>query len=144
MTVDRWCVMAGDLTDEEGARLEPLLPSVLPQRGGHWCDHQRVINWILWRVENGAKWQEVPDRYGPGKTCYDRFSRWEQDGTWAKIERQLQTDASTPTPPEIWTGTRRSIPASCGCTSTLRAPVKGGSLRPSRMQRKESAVPGAA
>jgi transposase len=85
--------MAGDLSDDEWARLEPLLPSVKPRRGGRWRDHRQVINGILWRVENGAKWDEVPERYGPGKTCYDRFARWEQDGTWARIEQQLQADA---------------------------------------------------
>lgn len=53
-----------------------------PQRGGRWRDHRQVINGILWRIDNGAKWDQVPERYGPAKTCYDRFARWEQDGTW--------------------------------------------------------------
>jgi transposase len=93
MTVDRCRVVAGDLTDQEWARLEPLLPSMAPQRGGRWRDHRQVINGILWRIDNGAKWDQIPDRYGPAKTCYDRFARWEQDGTWARIEHQLQADA---------------------------------------------------
>src|ERR687886_524880 len=81
MMVDRWHGVAGDLTDQEWTRLEPLLPSMAPQRG------------ILWRIDNGAKWDQIPDRYGPAKTCYDRFARWEQDGTWARIEHRLQADA---------------------------------------------------
>jgi transposase len=93
IALDRSGVVAGDLTDQEWARLEPLLPSRTPRRGGRWRDHRQVINGILWRTENGAKWDQIPDRYGPAKTCYDRFSRWEQDGTWARIERQLQADA---------------------------------------------------
>ena len=93
MTVDRWCVVAGDLTDLEWERLEPLLPSRKPQRGGRWRDHRQVINGILWRIDNGAKWDQIPERYGPAKTCYDRFARWERDGTWARIEQRLQAEA---------------------------------------------------
>jgi transposase len=133
--------VAGDLTDEEWARLEPLLPSVQPQRGGRWRDHRQVINGILWRVANGAKWQEVPERYGPGKTCYDRFSRWEQDGTWAKIEQQLQADADAAGDLD-WNG---QVDSSIVRVHQHAAGArKRGSLRPSRRQRKGSAVPGAA
>src|SRR5919112_547677 len=73
MTVDRWRLVASDLTDQEWARLEPLLPSMAPQRGGRWREHRQVVNGILWRIDHGATWG--------------------QDGTWARIEHQLQADA---------------------------------------------------
>jgi len=85
--------MAGDLTDQEWERLGPLLPDADPQRGGRWRDHRQVINGILWRTANGAKWREVPDRYGPWETCYSRFARWQKQGMWDAIERRLQADA---------------------------------------------------
>ena len=91
--VGRWHVVAGDLTDLDWERLEPLLPSRKPQRGGRWRDHRQVIDGILWRIDNGAKWDQIPQQYGPAKTCYDRFARWEQDGTWARILQRLQADA---------------------------------------------------
>jgi hypothetical protein len=62
------------------------------------------------------------DRYGPGKTCYDRFPGGNRTEPGRRSNGSCRP---TLTPPPIWTGTRRSIPASCGCTSTLRAPVKG-------------------
>jgi transposase len=74
----RWHGVAGDLTDHDWERLEPLLPSMKPQRGGRRRDHRQVIIGILWRIDNGAKWDPVPERYGPAKTCYDRFARSEQ------------------------------------------------------------------
>src|SRR3982750_4365381 len=58
--IDRCGGVAGDLTDADWERLEPLLPSMDPQRGGRWRDHRQVINGILWRTENGAKWHQVP------------------------------------------------------------------------------------
>jgi transposase len=56
-------------------------------------DHRQVINGILFRVRSGVPWRDVPERYGPWKTLYKRFARWEADGTWARIEAVLQTDA---------------------------------------------------
>jgi transposase len=82
-----------ELTDEEYARIAPLLPDTTPQRGGRWRDHRQVINGILFRVRTGCPWRDVPDRYGPYQTLYKRFSRWEQDGTWARIEAAMQADA---------------------------------------------------
>jgi transposase len=70
-----------------------MLPSMTPQRGGRWRDHRQVINGILFRVRSGVPWRDVPERYGPWKTLYKRFARWEEDGTWARIEAALQTDA---------------------------------------------------
>jgi transposase len=52
-----------------------------------------VINGILWRIDNGAPWDQVPQRYGPYKTCYHRFSQWDRDGTWQRVLRQLQAQA---------------------------------------------------
>ena len=38
-----------DLTCEEWARLEPLLPERKPCRGGRWVDHRMVVNGVFWR-----------------------------------------------------------------------------------------------
>ncbi|MEV0733348.1 transposase [Polymorphospora sp. NPDC050346] len=94
-----------------------------PRLRGGSRDHRQVIDGILWRIANGAKWDQIPDRYGPAKTCYDRFARWKSDGTWARIEQQLQTDADAVA---IWTGGRRSTPAWCARISMLRRARKGG------------------
>ena len=70
-----------------------MMPSMTPRRGGRWRDHRQVINGILFRTRSGVPWRDVPERYGPWKTLYKRFARWEEDGTWARIEAALQTDA---------------------------------------------------
>jgi transposase len=63
-------------------------------RGGRWRDHRQVINGILWRIRTGAPWRDVPERYGPWKTCYERFRAWAADGTWGRIKTELLADAS--------------------------------------------------
>jgi transposase len=82
-----------ELSDAEYERIEPLLPSRKPRRGGRWRDHRQVINGILFRVRTGCPWRDVPDRYGPYQTLYKRFSRWETDGTWERMEKLLQAQA---------------------------------------------------
>jgi transposase len=79
----------GDLTDTAWARIAPLLPS-RRRRGKQWADHRRVINGILWRARTGAPWRDLPARYGPWQTCYDRFVRWRRDGTWDRLLAQVQ------------------------------------------------------
>src|SRR5262245_1562557 len=80
----------GDLTNEEWARLEPLLPPERGHRGHPYADHRRVINGIRWRERTGAPWREIPERYGPWHTCHDRLARWQRRGVWERILHALQ------------------------------------------------------
>ena len=81
----------GDLTDQEWRRLAPLLPRNYQKPGHPWSSHRRVINGIRWVLRSGARWRAIPRRrYGPWQTCYDRFARWERDGTWDRLLRALQ------------------------------------------------------
>ena len=71
-----------DLTDEEWARLAPLLPTT-PGPGRPWADHRTVINGVFHRVRAGCPWRDLPERFGPCKTVYNRHRRWSGVGTWA-------------------------------------------------------------
>jgi transposase len=84
----------GELTNAGWARLTPLLP-LNGKHGGQWRDHRQVINGILWRLRVGAPWRDVPVRYGPWQTCYDRFVRWRRDGTWDRLLALVQSAADT-------------------------------------------------
>lgn len=76
-----------ELTDEAWAIIAPLLPK--QSRGRPWKDHRQIIDGILWVLATGAPWRDVPERYGPWQTLYDRFVRWTRDGTWDRILRAL-------------------------------------------------------
>jgi transposase len=82
-----------DLSDEEWARLEPLLPDRAPRRGGRWADHRAVLNGVFWRTRTGSPWRDLPREYGHWKTVYNRHRRWSADGTWAEILDELRCDA---------------------------------------------------
>jgi transposase len=82
-----------EITDDEWERLAPLLPSTKPRRGGRWRDHRQVLNGILFRVRSGVPWRDLPEQYGPWQTVCKRFARWQADGTWARVEACLRTQA---------------------------------------------------
>ncbi|MFB8273520.1 IS5 family transposase [Streptomyces sp. NPDC055955] len=82
----------GDLTDNQWGRLQPLLP-VSTGRCGRWRDHRQVINGILYRVRTGVQWRDLPERFGPWKTVYERHRLWSADGTWEWVLQQVQAAA---------------------------------------------------
>ena len=73
-----------DLTDEEWARLAPLMPAH-PRQGHRWNDHRTVIDGILFRTRTGCPWRDLPPGFGNWKSVYGRHRRWSLDGTWEHI-----------------------------------------------------------
>ncbi|MEE4420516.1 IS5 family transposase [Streptomyces sp. DSM 41528] len=82
----------GDLTDAEWERLRPFLP-VSNGRCGRWRDHRQVIDGILYRVRTGVHWRDLPERFGPWKTLYERHRLWSADSTWERLLQQVQAAA---------------------------------------------------
>jgi transposase len=83
MTMERCTMARFDLTDEEWAVIEPLLPTDV--RGVPRVDDRKVLSGIFWRLRTGAPWADLPERYGPHTTCYNRFVRWRKRGIWERI-----------------------------------------------------------
>ena len=72
-----------DLTDFEWSVIWPLLPN--KPRGVPRVDDRRVLNGIFWVLRSGAPWRDLPERYGPYTTCYNRFNRWRKAGLWDRV-----------------------------------------------------------
>lgn len=84
-----------DLSDQQWARLAPILPPIKPPTGHPNLDHRPIINGMLWINRTGAPWRELPERYGKWKTVSSRFYRWQQAGIWQRILDNLQTQADS-------------------------------------------------
>ena len=69
-----------ELTDFEWSIIAPLLPD--KPRGMPRADDRKVLNGIYWRLRTGSPWADIPERYGPPTTCYNRFVRWRKLGVW--------------------------------------------------------------
>lgn len=79
-----------DLTDFEWRVIEPQLPN--KPRGVPRVDDRRVLNGIFWVLRSGSPWRDLPGRYGPPTTCYNRFRRWSKAGVWDRLMDAI-TDA---------------------------------------------------
>ncbi len=81
------------LTNEEWARLEPLLPPQKPPVGRPAPDHRRILEGIRWILRTGAPWRDLPACYGPSGTVSSRFYRWRQAGVWDRLLAEFQRPA---------------------------------------------------
>ncbi len=52
-----------------------------------------MIDGILHRVRTGVQWRDLPERFGPWKTVYERHRLWSADGTWKRLLQQIQAEA---------------------------------------------------
>ncbi len=81
----------GDLSDEQWAVLETLLPAGGVGRPSR--SRRRLVDGIRWRVRTGAPWRDVPPEYGPWQTIYGLFRRWQRQGVWQQVLVGLQARA---------------------------------------------------
>jgi transposase len=78
--------MRFDLSDEEWALLEPLLPK---SRKSGRVDDRKIVNAIIYVLRTGMPWRDLPARYGPYTTAYNRFNRWSRRGIWKLVFDKL-------------------------------------------------------
>ena len=76
-----------DLSDAEWTIIEPLLPN--KPRGVPRTDDRRVLNGIFFVLRTGCPWRDLPERYGPYTTVYNRYNRWAKVGVWLRIFETL-------------------------------------------------------
>ena len=77
------------LTDEQWERLEPVLPK---QRFGpkSKIGDSQFIDAVLYRGKTGVPWRDLPERFGPWKSVYNRFNNWSKQGHWTRIFKLLR------------------------------------------------------
>ncbi len=72
-----------DLTDFEWSVIEPLLP--MDRRGPKPQNNRQIMNGMFYILRAGCPWRDLPERYGPYTTVYNRFNRWRKAGIWDKL-----------------------------------------------------------
>jgi len=70
-----------DLTDDEWALVEPLIPPA--KRGGNkrTVDVREVVNAIMYILSTGCQWAALPKDLPARSTVNDYFRRWDDDRT---------------------------------------------------------------
>jgi putative transposase len=86
-------VYPSDLTDEQWAIVEPMIPPAKQNpRGGRprEVDMREVLNTMFSLNRSGCQWDMLPHDLLPKSTVYDSFAQWRDDGTWAKMVKALR------------------------------------------------------
>lgn len=53
------------------------------------ADDRLMLNGILWVLCSGAAWRDMPERFGPWSTIYQRFRGWRDCGAFDQMLRRL-------------------------------------------------------
>ena len=78
-----------ELSNEQWRRIEDLLAGKNGDRGRTAADNRLFVNAVLWVLRSGARWSDLPERYGKWKSVHKRFTRWAKKGVWERIFNSL-------------------------------------------------------
>ncbi len=81
-----------DLTDEEWALVEPLIPPGKRGGGKRTVVMREVMNGIMYILSTGCQWRAIPKDLPPRSTLYDYFDLWSWDGTLQRIHHALYVE----------------------------------------------------
>ena len=79
------------LSDEQWARLQPLLPR-RPQGRKATKGDRLFVDAVIYRARTGIPWRDLPERFGSWKSVYNRFRNWSRKDVWAQVFRELKLD----------------------------------------------------
>jgi transposase len=121
-----------DLTDEEWAHLEPLIP---PGKGSmRRVKVREVMNGIMYILSTGCQWRAIPKDLPPRSTLFDYLDLWSYDGTLDRIHHALYVECRE-------RGEREASPTAAIIDSqSVKSAEKGGpaSIRMAMMQARRS------
>ena len=78
-----------DLTDEEWALIEPLIPPAKHGGRRREVNLREIVNGLMYVLSTGCQWRYVPKDLPPKSTLHDYLGLWNWEGTLGKIHHTL-------------------------------------------------------
>jgi putative transposase len=79
-----------DMSDEEWAILEPLIPPGFAGGRPRTTKMREVLNAVFYLDRTGAQWRALPHEFPPWSTVWSYFRKWRDDGTWEHMPTALR------------------------------------------------------
>ena len=79
-----------ELTEEQFTKIAPMLPGKDKDPGRTAADNRRFVDAVLWVLRTGAPWRDLPERFGPWNSVFQRFNRWAKKGIWTAVFEAVQ------------------------------------------------------
>lgn len=80
------------LRDDQWERLRAFVPGGRKGKRGPRSDGRRFFDAVLWLARSGARWRDLPERFGPYQTAKRRYYRWIEQGVFDAIFEAVITD----------------------------------------------------
>ena len=74
-----------EVTPRQWERIKDWRPGKASDRGRTAVDNRQFVNGVLWVLRSGARWCDLPERYGKWKSVHKRFTRWARSGVWERV-----------------------------------------------------------
>jgi len=81
---------SSDLSDEEWAILEPLIPPAKPGGKPRTTDMREVMNAIFYLNKSGGQWRMLPHEFPKWQTVYCYYNTWRKAGLWGQWNALLR------------------------------------------------------
>lgn len=79
-----------EITEEQWKRIKNILPPERKKQGGRPAkDNRQMINAMLYWLNTGVPWRDLPERFGSWKSVYTRFKRWKEESIFEKLLKEL-------------------------------------------------------
>lgn len=81
------------LTDAQWAWLAPLMPGGCKGKRGPRTNNRLFMEALLWMARSGARWRDLPERFGDYRTVKRRYYDWVERGVLASLFKALSQDS---------------------------------------------------
>ena len=81
-----------EISDKQWKRIENFLPGRKGTPGRTAKNNRQFVNAVVWMLRSGARWQDLPKRYGKYKSVHKRYTNWCKSGVWERVQSLLNTD----------------------------------------------------